>query len=163
MLTLILFGKLEEARQILAANWRLNAPPHANTTPRIAFLRQLIAQLESQPATPFLGQLKTLLTGPETRRTGVAPVSIQEKSETAGTDCPTPTPELPVASGVAVPWDIAYFIEFLKPKLGEHPAEFLTALVAALNDHGKIPDLERFAAWRNQTPVLLDAPWSDTP
>ena len=99
-----MLGKLEEARQILAANWRLNAPPHANTTPRIAFLRHLIALLESQPDTPFPGQLKTLLTGPE----------------------------LPVASDVAVPWDIAYFIEFLKPKLGEHPAEFLTALVVAL-------------------------------
>jgi hypothetical protein len=35
-----------------------------------------IALLESQPDTPFLGQLKTLLTGPE----------------------------LPVASDVAVPW-----------------------------------------------------------
>ena len=56
------FGKLEEARQILAANWRLNAPPHANTTPRIAFLRHLIALLKSQPDMPFLGQLKTLLT-----------------------------------------------------------------------------------------------------
>ncbi len=65
VLTLILLGKLEEARQILAANWRLNAPPHANTTPRLAFLRHLIALLESQPNTPFLGQLKTLLTGPE--------------------------------------------------------------------------------------------------
>ncbi|HQX51549.1 MAG TPA: hypothetical protein PLR25_16650 [Planctomycetaceae bacterium] len=31
VLTLILLGKLDEARQILAANWRLNAPPHANT------------------------------------------------------------------------------------------------------------------------------------
>ena len=100
VLTLIMLGKLEEARQILAANWRLNAPPHANITPRIAFLRHLIALLESQPDTPFLGQLKTLLTGPE----------------------------LPVASDVAVPWDIAYFIEFLKPKLGEHHAELLTAL-----------------------------------
>lgn len=47
MRTLILLGKLEEARQNLAANWRLNAPPHANTTPRIAFLRHLIALLES--------------------------------------------------------------------------------------------------------------------
>ncbi len=51
VLTLILLGKLEEAHQILAANWRLNAPPHANTTPRIAFLRHLIALLESQPYT----------------------------------------------------------------------------------------------------------------
>jgi len=41
-LTLIMLGKLEEARQILAASWRLNTPPHANTTPRIAFLRQVI-------------------------------------------------------------------------------------------------------------------------
>ena len=47
MLTLILLGKLEEARQILAANWRLNASPHANATPRRFFLRHLIALLES--------------------------------------------------------------------------------------------------------------------
>ncbi len=46
VLTLILLGKLEEARRILTTNWRLNAPPHANTTPRIAFLRHLIALLE---------------------------------------------------------------------------------------------------------------------
>ena len=133
VLTLILLGKLEEARQILAANWRLNAPPHANTTPRIAFLRHLIALLESQPDTPFLGQLKTLLTGPE----------------------------LPVASDVAVPWDIAYFIEFLKPKLGEHHAEFLTALVAALDNRTKLSALDSFPEWRNQPPTSLDAIWPD--
>ena len=156
-----MLGKLEEARQILAANWRLNAPPHANTTPRIAFLRHLIALLESQPDTPFLGQLKPLLTGPEDRRTGVAPVSIQTKSETAGTDCPTPTPELPVASDVAVPWDIAYFIEFLKPKLGEHNAEFLTTLIAALNDRTKLTALEQFSEWHDQPPIPLDTPWSE--
>ena len=46
---LILPGKLEEARQILGANWRLNALPHANTTPRLAFLRHLISLLESLP------------------------------------------------------------------------------------------------------------------
>jgi hypothetical protein len=44
-------------RLILAANWRLNAPPHANTTPRVAFLRHLIALLESQPDNTVLGQL----------------------------------------------------------------------------------------------------------
>jgi tetratricopeptide (TPR) repeat protein len=133
VLTLILLGKLEEARQILAANWRLNAPPHANTTPRIAFLRHLIALLESQSNTPFLGQLKTLLTGPE----------------------------LPVASDVAVPWDIAYFIEFLKPKLGQHNSEFLTALVAAMNDRGKLPALDPFPEWHDQPHLPLDIPWPD--
>ena len=128
-----MLGKLEEARQILAANWCLNAPPHANTTPRIAFLRHLIALLESQPDTPFLGQLKALLTGPE----------------------------LPVANDVAVPWDIAYFIEFLKPKLDEHNAEFLTALVASMNDCAKLPELEDFPEWHDQPPVPLDFAWPE--
>ena len=64
----------------------------------------------------FLGQIKTLLTGPE----------------------------LPVASDVAVPWDITYFIAYLKPKLGEPNVEFLTALVAAMNDRAKLSELEKF-------------------
>ena len=83
-------GKLEEARQILAANWRLNAPPHANTTPRLAFLRYLLALLGSPPT-----------------------------------------------------------------------AEFRTALVAALNDRAKLPDLDRFPEWRDQPSIPLDAPWPD--
>ena len=37
-------------------------------------------------------------------------------------------------------------------------AEFLTALVAALNDRAKLPDLDRFPEWRDQPPVPLDAP-----
>ena len=56
-------GKLEEVRQILTANWHLNAPTHTNTTPCIAFLRYLIALLEPERSSSFLGQLKTLLTG----------------------------------------------------------------------------------------------------
>ena len=88
----------------------------SHTTPRLAFLRHLIALLESQPNTPFLGQLKTLLTGPE----------------------------LSVASDVAVPWDITYFIAHLNALLGAPNAEFLTALVAALNNRAKLPALDRF-------------------
>jgi hypothetical protein len=33
MLTLNMPGKVGEARQVLAANWRLNAAPYANITP----------------------------------------------------------------------------------------------------------------------------------
>ncbi len=126
-----MLGEIEEARQILAASWRLNAPPHANTTPRIAFLRHLIALLDSEPDTPFFGQLKTFLTGPE----------------------------LPVTSDVAVPWDIAYIIEFKKARLGEHHSEFLTALVAALNVRTSLRDLDRFPEWEIASPIALDAPW----
>lgn len=66
-----------------------------------------------------------------------------------------------MASDVAVPWDIAYFIEFLKPKLGEHPAEFLTALVAALNDRAKLSALDSFPEWLNTLPLPLGTPWPD--
>ena len=103
----------------------------SNTTPRIAFLRHLITLLESQPNTPFLSQLKTLLAGPE----------------------------LPVASDMAVPWDIAYFIGHLNAQLGAPNAEFLTALVAALNDRANISKLETFPEWRNQPSIPLDTPW----
>lgn len=130
-LTLIMLDKPAEARRILTANWGLNAPPYVNTTPCIAFLRYLIALLESQPNSPFLGQLRTLLTGAE----------------------------LPVAQDVAAPWDIGYFIEYVRLKLQPGSAEFLTALIAALNDHTKLPDLDHFPEWRNQAPIPLDTPW----
>ena len=66
-----------------------------------------------------------------------------------------------MASDVAVPWDIAYFIEFLKPKHGEHNAEFLTALVAALNDRAKLSALGSFPEWRHQPLLSLHSPWPD--
>jgi hypothetical protein len=111
----------------------LNAPAFANTTPRIAFLRYVIAMLESQAWGCCLGQVKTLLSGPE----------------------------LPVAPDVAVPWDIAYFIEHLGSKVPEHAPEFLTALVAALNDPASRDKLDQFEAWRSQAPLALDVPWPD--
>jgi hypothetical protein len=38
-------------------------------------------------------------------------------------------------------------------------AEFLTALVAALNDRTKLSALNSFSEWLNQPPVSLDIPW----
>jgi hypothetical protein len=64
-----------------------------------------------------------------------------------------------VAGDVAVSWDIAYFIEFLKPTLGEHNAECLTALVAAMNDRAKLAELDGFPEWRNQPSIPLDTLW----
>lgn len=64
-----------------------------------------------------------------------------------------------MAGDVAILWDIAYFIEFWKPKLGEHNMESLTTLVAALNDRAKVSVLDSFPEWRNQPPVSLDTPW----
>lgn len=61
-----------------------------------------------------------------------------------------------MVSEVAVTWDIACLIEFLKPKLGVHNTEFLTALVSALTDRTKLSALDQFAGWRNQAPVTVD-------
>jgi hypothetical protein len=133
VLTLIMLSKLGEAQQIRAANWRLNAPPHANTTPRIAFLRHIVALLESELSTPILGQLKTLLNGAE----------------------------LSAAGEVAVPWDVEYFIEFLRPKRSSGSADFLMVLVAALNDRAKVAELERFPEWSGQAAMGMDVPWPD--
>jgi tetratricopeptide (TPR) repeat protein len=131
VLTLIMLGKLAEARGLLIENWQSKAEPFANTTPRVVFLAHLLALLESQSNTPFLGQLKALLSGPE----------------------------LSVAQDVAVPWDNLYFTENLRPQLPPDSVDFLTALVAAMNDRAKLPDLDRFPEWRNQLLISLDTPW----
>jgi hypothetical protein len=117
-----------EARELLRENWQLGAEAFANTTPRIPFLCHVIALLESRPHTPFLGQLKALIT----------------------------EPELPVTPGVAVPWDIAHFIEQLGPRLPEGTIEFLTALNDRANN---LPALDHFEEWRNEPTIALDAPW----
>ena len=108
VLTLIMLGKLAEARGLLLENWHTKAELFANTTPRVTFLRHVVALLESQLDGPFLGQIKTLISGPE----------------------------LPLATDVALPWDVAYFIEHLRSQLPPGFADFLTALVAATNPRG---------------------------
>jgi tetratricopeptide (TPR) repeat protein len=52
VLTLILLGKLDEARALLHENWQVKAESFANTTPRIAFLAFVVALLEARPGTP---------------------------------------------------------------------------------------------------------------
>jgi hypothetical protein len=64
-----------------------------------------------------------------------------------------------MAKDVAFPWDTAYVIEYLRPKLQPGCAEFLTALVAAINDRARLPDLDRFPEWCSQPPLPLDTAW----
>ncbi len=131
VLDVILLGRLAEARELLRESWQTRAEAFANTTPRVAFLGYIVALLEARLDTPFLGQLKTLLIGPE----------------------------LPVAAEVAVPWDIAYFIDRLSVASGS--AGFLRALVAAMNDRIGVAALDGFPEWRDQEPITLDAAWPE--
>ena len=167
VLTLILPGKLAEARQILAANWRLNAPPHANTTPRLAFLRHLIALLIVGIGKRFKDKgdalrADRLLTGQRPRNKPAQGNALGNRITTGkalkGRDngvvagCPALsglTLSTGQTQGVALGWLVAAPLVL---------AEFLTALVTALNDRAKLPDLDRFPEWRNQPPVPLDAP-----
>ena len=55
----------------------------------------------------------------------------------------------------------AYCIGHRKAEFAMLNVEFLTALVAAMNDRAKLSELEKFPKWRNQPPVPLDTPWPD--
>lgn len=59
VLCLVMQGKLPGARQQLVTIWKVNAPAHQKTTPRIVFLRANIALLEAQSGEVFVGQLKS--------------------------------------------------------------------------------------------------------
>ena len=104
-LTLLMLDRVDEARHLLAESWRTPAPNYSNLTPRIPYLALLADRLRNNSGTGQIGRLKTLLCGPE----------------------------LPRAPGVAHPWDVAYLLDYLRPKLPPDSHEFLAALLAAIN------------------------------
>jgi hypothetical protein len=124
-------GKLDETKALCARAWGLKSGRHDITSCRILFIRVAIALLEAQPVTPYAGQLKMLLSGAPLEATG------------------------PVATA----WDMASFLESLRPELPASDAAFLESLLAGLNDRTKVADLDHFPAWRDLAPVPLDALW----
>jgi hypothetical protein len=132
-LTLSMTGEVEGARRLLAENWAMPAPDRANTTPRIAFLRLIADLLDGGDGAGAIGRLKSLLLGPE----------------------------LPKASDVAHPWDVGYLLDYLAPRLPEAQHDFVTALLAAINDPTQAADLDRFPQWRDAKPIPRDPPWPE--
>lgn len=130
-LTLMMLDRVNEARDLLAESWRTTLPSYANLTPCIPYLGLVADRLRNDRAADQIGRLKTLLCGPE----------------------------LPRALGVAHPWDVAYLLDYLQPKLAPDSREFLAALLAAVNDPLKAPALDRFSEWRDAPPVSRNAPW----
>ena len=84
--------------------------------------------VDDGPTEKFVGQLKTLLA----------------------------LESLPDYADVVKVWDIAYFIEHLRPKLPPDSANFLAALAAVLNDRTKLPELEKFPVWHEVKTLPLD-------
>jgi hypothetical protein len=72
-------------------------------------------------------------------------------------------PKLPMAPGVAYPWDVGYLLDYLSPRLPDGQHALLTALLAAINDPDLAPALDRFPAWRDAEAVPRDTPWPAAP
>lgn len=130
---LILRNNLEDAKQLLARAWILKAGRHDITSLRLLFVRLIVAFLESLPIAIFVGQLKTLLI---------------EGS-------------LIDYAAVDITWNAAFFLKQLKSILGDTKVEFLTILVAVINSHSKIQDLDRFPEWRKQSSIPIETPWPE--
>jgi tetratricopeptide (TPR) repeat protein len=130
-LTLLMTGETGEARRLLAGNWAWPAPDYAITTPSIAFLGLLADLLEGGAGKGTIARLKPLLLGPK----------------------------LPVAAGVAYPWEVGYLLDYLAPRLPDGHHAFLSALLAAINNPDLAPALDCFPAWRDTEAVPRDTPW----
>ena len=58
--------------------------------------------------------------------------------------------------GVVVVWNMDCFLAQLQPKLPAASVLFLKAIVAAMNDRAKLPELDGFPVWRDQPPLPLE-------
>jgi tetratricopeptide (TPR) repeat protein len=60
------------------------------------------------------------------------------------------------AEDVHVEWTMDPVLQHLQSRIPDEALALLTALVAALSDRGRLPDLDRFDAWREAVPQPLD-------
>jgi hypothetical protein len=125
VLSLLMIGRLDVARECLDVNWQTESPPFANTKPRVCFLQVVLALLEGKPPGLPLARLKRLLGGEA----------------------------LPEFSGVTVPWDVDYFLKALRSRLPANSIDFVNALAGAIRNSleesgDQIKMLDRFPLWR---------------
>ena len=168
VLTVILLDKLDEAREILSQNAQTKTPPFENLTPRIPFLQcvvELLAEKDSGDGSQ----------NPEAQPADSGSISnsairIPQSAIFMGRlKFHFAREPLLVTGDIQVPWDIAYFIDTLQPKLGTQNTELLRALVDVLNARtapapsaasGSPPSdssslltaLDAFPAWREAEP-----------
>jgi tetratricopeptide (TPR) repeat protein len=137
VLTLVLLGKLEQAREVLAGNELSKFKPYENLTPRITFLRYVMELLSAsgcELAADLLGRLKFHFA----------------------------RDPLPVFTNIDPYWDIGYFIDALQPKLKSLSVDLLRALLAVLNARARssadvpLAALDEFPAWQNAISVPFE-------
>jgi hypothetical protein len=128
---LVMQGKLAEAKRLCSEAWKLSAGRQDVTTARILFMRLVIAMLGAESIGLYIGQLKTLLTA-----------------------------ALGNAGDVVSTWDIASFLNAVRPRLSSADVDFLQSLAGALNDRATIPALDPVSMWKDQPALPLDASWA---
>jgi tetratricopeptide (TPR) repeat protein len=130
----LLSGDLALADAASREAWTLKGPEHDMTSGRILFARCALAFARGEPATPWLGQLRTLL-GRE---------------------------ELPCLGNIAAKWDASDILDSLRERLSPDQVNLLAAIFDALNDHpAKVATLDTLPLWRNSPAVTLETPWPE--
>ncbi|MBU1699645.1 MAG: DUF4062 domain-containing protein [Candidatus Eisenbacteria bacterium] len=134
-LVLLLRDKLHVADTLNREAWSLKQHRHDITSTRILFLRVVYCYRRQTAPGLFIGQLKTLLTGPK------------------------------LSAGISVvpAWNKDKPFEFHREELPSKQCDFLTALVDALNDRSRLRELDRFPEWRDQPPELVEEEWPVDP
>ncbi len=129
----MLSDQFDEARRVNVEAWSLRDGHRDVTSGRTLFIRTGLCWLRNENAGHYLGQLRTLLTRPEISCLG-------------GTDHE---------------WQAADILDHLRARLAPEESDLLAAIAGALDEPGKVADLERFDLWRSTSAVPLEAPWPD--
>ncbi len=125
-------GKFGEATRFNATAWRLKAGRHDLTSGRVLFVRvALRLLLGERDVALYLGQLKTLL--------GHEPLECH--------------------GDISSTWEIPDVLAMLSRNLSPEITDFMSRLVAVLNEQTLLPTLDACDAWASAPAVPLEAPW----
>lgn len=134
----LMAGQLDDAIRANGDAWELKSHVseggHDMTSARVLFTRIVLHWLRGSDAAVSIGHLRTLL----------------EQAE------------LPCHGDINRQWQADDILQHLRDKLTSEQTDFLTSIVAAMNDHTRLPDPDRFPIWRDHPPVALDTPWPQT-
>lgn len=122
---LMMRGRLDEADEVLARAGNLLAGRTDITGPRVLFLQYVAALLRSRSGDDILARFKARIAGPL----------------------------LQAPSNIVVRWEIQYLLTHLRHEIPAGTMPFLERLVRAMNDHGQLPALDEFDAWRRLPPL----------
>lgn len=127
----LLQGRLAEARELVTDAWPRDSGQHDLTTARVLTTRMLIAMLDGEPSSLYVGQLKAHL--------GIWP--------------------LPDLANVDSQWQMALVLKRLEHRLEPDARDLLLAIVDVLNGAAPLEALRALPHWRDTPLEPLSTPW----